>query len=124
MNEESTEQPTAPTPEPSEGGGGKNTSLAALGHALGIFIGFVGPLIIFLVEKKDGFVKSQAKEALNFQITIAICWVASWLLSFIFIGFIFLPIIGLANLILCIMAALAASKGEEYRYPFALRLVK
>lgn len=122
MDEKGTEQPAAP--EPSEGGGGKNTGLATAAHALGIFIGFVGPLIIFLIEQKDSYVKSQAKEALNFQITIAILWVASWFLSFIFIGFIFLPIIGLANLILCIIAAMAASKGKDYRYPFALRLIK
>ncbi len=125
MQEETpSEQSTAPAPQSSSGGKEKNTGMATLAHALGIFTGFVGAMIIYLVEKDEGYVKNQAKEALNFQITITILWVAGWFLSLILIGFVLLPIIGLANLILCIVAAIAANKGEDYRYPFALRLIK
>jgi len=117
-------QPVAPTPENSGDDKKKETGLAVLAHALGIFTGFVGPLIIYLVEKDEGYVKNQAKEALNFQITVAIFWVASWFLAFIAIGFALLPIIGLGNLIFCIIAAMAVNKGEDYHYPFAIRLLK
>ena len=78
MQEETpSEQPAAPAPQASSGGKGKNTGMATLAHALGIFTGFVGAMIIYLVEKDEGYVKDQAKEALNFQITIAICYVIS-----------------------------------------------
>ena len=70
------------------------------------------------------FAKKQAQEALNFQITVLIGIIVGWLLAFIFVGFIVLPAVGIANLILSIMAAIAVNNGQDYRYPFALRLVK
>ena len=40
------------------------------------------------------------------------------------IGVLAFPIIAVANLIFCILAAVKASKGEHYVYPVALRLIK
>jgi len=40
------------------------------------------------------------------------------------IGFLLLPAVAIADLVLCIMACIAASKGEPYRYPLCLRLIK
>lgn len=98
---------------------------AMLSHLGGILFSFVAPLVIWLVFKDRGrFVDEQAKEALNFQITLIIAWVVAFITMFIIIGFILMPIIGLAALIFGILAAIAANKGEAYRYPFALRLVK
>ena len=37
---------------------------------------------------------------------------------------ILLPLIFIAALVLCIMAAIAANKGEAYRYPVNWRLIK
>jgi uncharacterized Tic20 family protein len=100
-------------------------NLAMLAHLLGIFTGFLGSLIIWLIKKDEpGFVAEEAKEALNFQITMSIALVASWMLSFIFIGFILIPILFIINFVFCIMGAISASKGHPYRYPFAIRLVK
>jgi uncharacterized Tic20 family protein len=55
---------------------------------------------------------------------VLIGWIAGWLLCFVFIGFIVLPAVGIVDLIFCILAAVAVSNGQDYRYPFALRLVK
>lgn len=101
--------------------------MAMLAHLLGIITGFVGPLIIWLLGKDDprkAFSTDQAKEALNFQITICIGYAISGVLALIFIGVITASVIGIVDLVFCILAALAANKGETYRYPFALRLVK
>ena len=49
--------------------------------------------------------------------------VVAWVLVFILIGLALLPLIYLANLVLCIVSAVGVSKGESYRYPFALRLI-
>ncbi len=111
----------APKPASS---GGKETTMAVLAHVLGIIVGFIGPLIIYLVANNDPYGKSQAKEALNFQITVLIGWVVGGILTMILIGTVVLAVVGIANLILSIMAAIAASKGEDYRYPFAIRLIK
>lgn len=92
---------------------------------------FLGPLIIWLV-KKDAmpFVDDQAKEALNFNITVAIVFFALWVLVFVTLGIglvIAIPawfVIGIAWLVFTIIAAIKANDGVAYRYPFSLRLVK
>jgi uncharacterized Tic20 family protein len=100
-------------------------NLAMLAHLLGIFSGFVGPLVLWLVKRdEDGFVAEQAREALNFQITVALALVASIMLKVILIGILLVPILFVLNFVFCIVAAISASKGRPYRYPFALRLVK
>lgn len=97
--------------------------MGTLAHILGLITGFLGPLIIYLVKPEEGFARDQAREALNFQITVMIAVLAAGLLSLVLIGLLLLPLIFIADLILCIMAAVAANRGERYRYPFALRLI-
>lgn len=97
--------------------------LAAVTHILGLIAGFLGPLIVYLVKEEEGLVKDQAREALNFQITIIIAMIVSGILVLAFIGILFIFIVGLADLILSIMAAVAASRGERYRYPVSIRFI-
>ena len=101
--------------------------MAMLAHLLGIFTWFVGPLIIWLTQKQiSAFVDDQGKEALNFQITIGIIYIIVVLLTCLTLGLgsILAPVIGIVNLVFCILACVAANKGERYRYPFAIRLIK
>ncbi len=99
-------------------------NLAMLAHLFGIFTGFVGALVLWLVKRDEsGFVADQTREALNFQITMAIAMVASVMLKFILIGILLVPILFIVNFVFCIIAAISASKGNSYRYPFTLRLV-
>jgi len=96
-----------------------------LAHLLGIFTGFIGALILWIIKKdQSAFVGENAKEALNFQITLAIGWIIAMMLTVILIGALLFPVLIVVNLIFCIMGAIAASKGELYKYPFAIRLVK
>ena len=98
---------------------------ATLAHIGPIIIGFVAPLVIWLIYKDRGrYVADQAKEALNFQITVTIAATISSILIFAIIGLVLLPIVLIAALVLMIMAAIAANKGQAYRYPVSLRLVK
>ncbi|MCO7463747.1 DUF4870 domain-containing protein [Stenotrophomonas maltophilia] len=102
-------------------------TMALAAHLLGIFTGFIGALIIWLINKDDAaksFVTDQAKEALNFQITVTIAMVISIILMIVIIGGILAPIVGIINLVFCIIAAVKANNGEAYRYPFTLRLIK
>jgi uncharacterized Tic20 family protein len=92
---------------------------------------FIGPLVIWLMKKDTmPFVEDQAKEALNFNITVSALFVALLVLSLLTLGLGFLVtlpvmlIIGIAALVLVIMAAIKANQGIAYRYPFTLRLVK
>ena len=97
---------------------------ASFAH-LGGIIGFLPSLIIWLVFKDRGsFTDAEAKEALNFQITVTIIYVVGSILTVIVIG----PLISLAaaivSIIFSIMGFLKAKDGIAYRYPFALRLIK
>lgn len=102
-------------------------TMALAAHLLGIFTGFIGALVIWLINKDDAskaFVTDQAKEALNFQITVAIAMFVCIILTFVVIGAFLAPIVGLLSLVFSIIAAVKANNGEAYRYPFALRLIK
>lgn len=99
-------------------------NIAVLTHLGGIFFGFIPALIVWLLKKDDSpFIGEQAREALNFQITVLIAFVVAWVLVWLLVGLLLLPLIYLANLVLCIIAAVNVSKGEDYKYPFALRLI-
>ena len=98
---------------------------AMFAHLSGIIISIIGPLIIMLVfGPRNAFVKNQSTEALNFQITLAIAVVISFLLTFILIGLILLPIVLVVGLIFMILGGVKAYGGEEYRYPINIRMVK
>ena len=118
---------TAPPPPTTGEAPQDQRTMSVLAHLLGIVTGPIGALIIWLVSKDDaskGFVVDQSKEALNFQITVFIAIVISWILAFVLIGLLLMPLVGIANLVLCIIAGIKANNGESYRYPFALRLIK
>ena len=104
----------------------EDRTLAMITHISGIFLGFIVPLIIWLINKdkpEKSFLIDQSKEALNFQITMMIGWVAAMVLSFLLIGFLLYPVLLIANIVFCILAGLKANQGIAYRYPVALRLI-
>ena len=85
----------------------------------------LGPLIIWLTKGESmPFVAEQAKESLNFQITVFLLGLLFLAMALVLIGFLFLWILGLINLVLVIIAAVQVSDGKPYRYQFCLRLVK
>ena len=97
---------------------------AMLAHLSGILFSVVGPLVIWLVQKDKGlFVTEQAKEALNFQITLLIGYLAAGVLTFLIVGFFLLFVLPVLAVVFGVLAAVASNKGENYRYPFTLRLV-
>jgi uncharacterized Tic20 family protein len=98
---------------------------ATLAHLTGLVFHVVGVLIVYLVTKDRGpFVRSQAAEALNFWITVYIAALVSVPLIFVVIGLISLVLIAVAAVAFPIVAAIAANRGEDYRYPVAIRLVR
>jgi hypothetical protein len=90
-----------------------------------VALGFLGPLVVMLTGgQRSAFVRRHAVEALNFNLSVLL-WVAiSALLVVVLIGIPMLIGIGIVYLVASIMGALAASRGEEYRYPLTLRFVR
>ena len=94
-------------------------------------LGFVVPLVV-LFHKNDQkeWVKSHAKEAANFNLTFLLFAVGLIAFSFLTLGFglfLSIPLLGLmwvGQVIFGIIAALASSRGEAYRYPLTIRFLK
>ena len=112
-----TELPATPPTE-------EEKTLALVAHLGALFGSFLVPLLILLVKRDSRFVSDQAREALNFQITILLAAVASILLIFLLVGIALLPLVAIYHLIGCILASVAAWNGKMFRYRFCLRVLK
>lgn len=101
------------------------THLAAFAAFLIPFGNIIGPLLVWQLKKDLGpFVEQNGKEAVNFQITIAIIGLVCTMLMFALVGFLLLPVLGLYWLILTIMAGVKANDGVAYRYPLTIHFIK
>lgn len=99
-------------------------NIATITHLGGILFSFIPSLIVFLLKKDDSdYIRVQSREALNFQITLLLAQFVAYVLIFVLVGFLLLGLIWLFNIVICIIAAISSSKGEDYRYPFTLRLI-
>lgn len=99
--------------------------LSSLSGFLIPFGSILGPLIVYLVKRDQSpFATDCAREALNFNITVAIGFLICLCLSLVFIGIPLMIALGIAWLVLTIVAAVRASEGTLYRYPATIRFVK
>lgn len=102
----------------------------ALGAHLSAFVGawfalaFLGPLVVWLLKREDHpFIDMHGKEALNFNLSLLIYLVVAGFLVIVGIGLLLLAAIGIAWLVLVIIAAVKAENGSMYRYPLTIRFV-
>lgn len=96
-------------------------SMALLCHVLGIFTGFLGPLILWAIKKDQSrFVDHHGKQALNFQLSMLLYWVVAFFSIFLLVGIFLVPVLMLLGIIIPIVAAVAANRGEMYRYPLTI----
>ncbi len=98
---------------------------------LGALSGFIGipfgnilvPAVIWLTKRDSHpFIDENGRESLNFQVTMLIYFVIAAILCLVFVGFLLLPVLFLGGIIFSIVAAIRASDGVPYRYPFTIRL--
>jgi uncharacterized Tic20 family protein len=95
-------------------------SSAMLAHILGAVIGFIGPLIFYITKKDSPFVLDQSREALNFHLTLLI---ANVVIGTVTCGIGLIVLLPIA-IVFSIIGGMAANKGEVYRYPWKLELIK
>lgn len=112
--------------------------IAAHASAFIQFLGIpsvVGPLVVWLIQRQNTEVEPHAREALNFQLSLLIYFIGGGFVAFvaaisivgifsaIMIG-ILLGVLFLLEIVFALIATLAASRGELYRYPMTLNLIK
>lgn len=84
----------------------------------------LGPLIVLMAKGDDSyFVKRQAKSALNFQLTVLIGYVVSFILVVVVIGIPMLILLYFATLILTFLAGIKAYDGKTYHYPWTIQFL-
>lgn len=112
---------------------GDRVTWSVLAHLSPLVLSFVGPLIVWLIYKdRDEVVRHHSLEALNFQISLmgaTLCAVVVAMLGIVLLplalaGWLATVVIGVGALVFMIMAAVAAHRGEPYRYPVSVRLVR
>jgi hypothetical protein len=100
---------------------------AHLSSVLGIWLGFLGalgPLVVLLVQgQRSPYVRAQAVEALNFNISVLLYSIVGWILAVVLVGFLLLAAVFVFWLIFTVIATVKVSNGEPYRYPLTIRLV-
>jgi len=102
--------------------------LAHLSALVGLIIPLIGnvlgPLVVSIARSdQSAFVAAHAKEALNFNISVTLAALLCTLLMLVFVGFLLGSALFIAWLVMTLIAAIKASEGAAYRYPFSLRLV-
>ena len=99
--------------------------LGALAILVVPFGNVLGPLVFWLLKRNEyPFVDDQGKQALNFQIPLAICFAISIPLCLVLIGFALLAAVYVLGIVFAIIGAVTANRGERYRYPFAWRFIQ
>ena len=102
---------------------------AMLAHLLSfvaayLFLGFVAPLVVLLVfGPRSAYVRAHAVESLNFNLTWLLYAIVGVVLALLVIGFLILIALGIAYLVLVVIASVRANNGEFYRYPLTIRFI-
>jgi uncharacterized Tic20 family protein len=96
-----------------------------LSHLSALFgVGILLPLVVYLAMRDESeYVVANAREALNFHLSVLLYMLCCVPLVFIVVGIPLMVIIGLGSLVLAIIAAVKAADGQCYRYPLTVRFV-
>src|ERR1700724_1319296 len=126
------DQAPSPPPPPATGTSSDIRTWCVLCHAsalLGLFLHFfghlLGPLIVWLVKRGDSpEIDAHGKESLNFQISLLSYNVVAAVFCLVLIGFVFLAILWVLNVVFAIIASIEASDGKFYRYPMTIPFIQ
>jgi uncharacterized Tic20 family protein len=96
-------------------------TLAALLHLSAFVLSFVGPLVIWLVQReRSPFIDHHGKQAVNFHLSMLLYSFVTFIAIFFLIGLLLLPFLIVLGFVLPIVAAVKAAQGKSFRYPLAI----
>lgn len=120
--------------------GPSSSSLQVLAHISGLvtLVGIpsvLGPLVVWLLYRRDPGVEPHARAALNFHLSMLIYGLGTVVLVLVLvltiIGILLIPLLvlfvfGLVvfEIVASVIGALRASEGRLYRYPLSMQLVR
>lgn len=87
-------------------------------------LGFLGPLLVLVTEgSRSPYVRRHAAEALNFNLSVLLWVVISAVLMLVLVGFLTMAAVGIMYVVASVLGAMAASRGDDFRYPLTIRFV-
>ncbi len=89
-----------------------------------VALAFLGPLLVLLLKgNESAYVRRQAVESLNFQLSMLIYAVVSGVLVLVLVGILLLLVVGVLWVVFTLIGTVKSANGEEYRYPLTIRMV-
>ncbi len=84
----------------------------------------IGPLVLWLIKRGESpYIDAHGKEVLNFNISWSIYGLIAFASMLVLIGFVLLPVVCIAWVVLVIIGSIKASEGKLYRYPMTIRFI-
>lgn len=110
----------------------KNINQLAMYIQLSAFAGYVipfgtviVPVILWMIwQDKDPYIDEMGREATNFQLSMILYYVISFVLCFIIIGFFLFTAALIFHLAFIIIGSIQTSRGNHYRYPMIIRFIR
>lgn len=101
-------------------------NLGVVSHILGLFTSIVGPIVMYFLYKDTATEKLRGNivNTLNWQISLVIYTLVSFVLTIIVIGALGIVILSILNIVFSIIGAVEASKGNIYKYPLTINFIK
>ena len=97
---------------------GMQANLAAM---LAYLFGVISGLVIFLIEKKNKYVRFHAMQSILLSVALVAIWIVYFIIALIPVVGVLIailgPLTGLASLILWIVLLIKAYQGEEFKLP-------
>ena len=99
--------------------------LSQLANLILFPIGIIVPIVIWQTQKeKMPALDAHGKMVTNFMISMTIYFIVSFILAFVLIGFLLLPIVGIIGIIFPIIGGVKANNGELWEYPLTIKFLK
>lgn len=118
-------EPPRPDSEHPSGVSQDDRNMALLCHILGLITNVFGPLILWVLMKdKSSFVDFHGKQAINFQLTLILAYMASGVLVCVYIGILLIMATFAIQVIFTILPAIKAYEGEDYVIPVAIPFLR
>jgi uncharacterized Tic20 family protein len=91
----------------------------------GIFFHFLPALLGYsLLRDRGPFIREQSRAALNFQFTLLATYVVALFTLWLGIGFVLLAAAAVLNIVLSVLSAIAAERGEIFDYPLSFPFLR
>lgn len=87
--------------------------------------GVIAPIVIWQMKKDEmPALDAHGKMVVNWMISSLIYFAVCFVLAFVFIGFLLMPVLFITGIIFSIIGGVKANNGELWEYPLTIKFLK